>query len=59
MAKKRKEKNQFRFSIIMKVPETSLFMFILGLSNCTKDEASALSVARTASCENSKSLQVS
>lgn len=59
MAKKRKEKNQFRFSIIMKVPETSLSMFILGLSNCTKDEAFALSVAHTASCENSKSLQVS
>lgn len=31
-----RERNQFTFSIVMKVPETSLFMFILGLSNCTR-----------------------
>lgn len=57
--KKRKENNRFKFSIIMKVPETSLFMFILGLRNCAENKAFAMSVAHTASCEDSKPLQVS
>lgn len=54
-----KEKNQFKFSIVIKVQETSLSIFILGLNNSAENKGFAMSVAHTASCVNAKPLQVS
>lgn len=60
MAERKEKKNQFNFSIIMKVPEARLCVFILGLNNCAEEhQGFATSVAHTASCVNSKPLQVS
>lgn len=56
--KERRKKNQFNFPIIMKGPEASLSVFILGLNNCAEHKGFAMSVAHTASCVNSKPLQV-